>query len=137
MRGQSVYNFIKSQTDFTSIFTGANFGRRVLNAWTPQNRGSTIPALSLANTNDETRRSDYFVEDGSYVKLREVVLGYTLPRQGLPRALSALGGARLYARGGNLFTLKSSGLTLPDPEMLFFDNYPLPRTFTLGLDVSF
>jgi hypothetical protein len=109
----------------------------VLNAWTPQNRNSTIPALSLANTNDETRRSSYFVEDGSYLKLREVVLAYTLPQQGLPRALSTLGGARLFARGGNLFTVKSSNMTLPDPEMLSFENYPLPRTFTLGIDLSF
>jgi hypothetical protein len=135
--GAKVYNGIKTQTDFTSIFTGANFGRRVLDAWTPQNRGSTIPALSLANTNDETRSSSYFVEDGSYLKLREVVLGYTVPRRALPRALSALGGARLFARGGNLLTLKSASMTLPDPEMLFFDNYPLPRTFTIGVDLSF
>jgi len=134
--GRSVYNGIKSQTDFTSIFTGANFGTRVLDAWTPQNRGSTIPALSLSNTNDETRSSTYFVENGSYLKLREVVLGYTIPAHALPRSMSALDGSRLFVRGGNLFTLKSSGTTLPDPEVPFAA-YPLPRTFTVGLDLAF
>ena len=108
----------------------------MLQAWTPQNRNSTIPALSLANTNDETRSSTYFVEDGSYLKLREVVLGYAIPQRGLPRALAALAGGRLFVRGGNLLTIKGN-TTLPDPEMLFFDNYPLPRTFTIGLDLSF
>jgi TonB-linked SusC/RagA family outer membrane protein len=134
--GSKIYNGIKTQTDFTSIFTGANFGTRVLRAWTPQNRGSTIPALSLANTNDETRSSTYFVEDGSYLKLREVVLSYTIPRRSLPRALAPFAGGRLFARGGNLLTRKGN-TTLPDPEMLFFDNYPLPRSLTVGLDLSF
>ncbi|HEY0777384.1 MAG TPA: SusC/RagA family TonB-linked outer membrane protein [Gemmatirosa sp.] len=130
-----VYNGIKTQTDFTSIFTGANFGTRVLDAWTPQNPTSTIPALTLSNGNDEARTSTYFVENGSYLKLREVVVGYTLPQGGLPRGLSLLAGARAYVRGGNLFTVKGN-TTLPDPE-IGFANYPLPRTFTVGLDLSY
>jgi hypothetical protein len=133
--GAKVYNGVKAQTDFTSIFTGENFGTRVLNAWTPQNPTSTIPALSLANTNDETRSSTYFVESGNYLKLREVVLGYSLPNGVLPRGLSALNGARLFVRGGNLWTLKGD-TTLPDPE-LPFGRYPLPRTFTFGIDLSY
>jgi TonB-linked SusC/RagA family outer membrane protein len=133
--GPEIYNGIKTQTDFTSIFTGANFGTRVLDAWTPENRDSDIPALSLANTNDETRPSTYFVEDGSYLKLREVILGYTLPDAGLPGALAPVQGARLFLRGGNLVTFTNS-TTLPDPEVPF-GGYPLPRTLTLGVDLSF
>lgn len=133
--GADVYNGIKAQTDFTSNFTGANFGTRVLQAWTPQNPNSTIPALSLSNTNDEFRSSSYFVESGNYLKLREVVLAYSLPQSGLPRGLSVLNGARVFARGGNLFTAKGS-TTLPDPE-LPFGAYPLPRTFTFGVDLSY
>jgi TonB-linked SusC/RagA family outer membrane protein len=133
--GRKVYNTVKAQTDFTSNFTGANFSTRVLRAWTPRNRGSTIPALTLANTNDEFRSSTYFVESGGYVKLREVVVGYTLPQGSLPGALSALGGSRLFLRGGNLLTAKGRGTTLPDPE-LPFSAFPIPRTFTVGLDLS-
>ena len=133
--GPEIYNGIKTQTDFTSIFTGANFGTRVLDAWTPEKRDSDIPALSLANTNDETRPSTYFVEDGSYLKLREVILGYTLPEAGLPGALAPVQGARLFLRGGNLVTFANS-TTLPDPEVPF-GGYPLPRTLTLGVDLSF
>ncbi|GJG87522.1 SusC/RagA family TonB-linked outer membrane protein [Gemmatimonadetes bacterium T265] len=133
--GADVYNGIKAQTDFTSNFTGANFGTRVLQAWTPQNRNSTIPALSLSNTNNEFRGSSYFVESGNYLKLREVVLGYTLPQNVPVRGLSVLNGARAFVRAGNLFTVKGN-TTLPDPE-LPFGAYPLPRTFTFGLDVSY
>ncbi len=136
VHGRDVYTDVKNQTDFTSNFTGANFGRRVLDAWTPQNRGSTIPALTLANTNDEFRRSSYFVEDGSYLKLREVVLGYAVPKAALPGALGALAGARLYVRGGNLLTVKSANTTLPDPEVAF-GGYAIPRTFTVGLDLTY
>ena len=137
--GPEIYNGIKTQTDFTSIFVGANFGKRVLQAWTPQNRNSRIPALTLANTNNESRPSTYFVEDGSYLKLREVVLGYTFPR-GSSGVLSLLNGARVYVRGGNLLTFKKTwgadAATLPDPEVPF-GGYPLPRTITFGIDLSF
>lgn len=140
VQGVDVYNGIKTQTDFTSIFTGANFGTRVLDAWTPENPNSRIPALTLANSNNENRSSTYFVEDGSYLKLREVVLGYTLPAAALPGVLSRMEGARLYLRGANLFTLKKTSgenaTTLPDPEVPF-GGYPLPRTFTFGVDLSF
>jgi hypothetical protein len=135
VQGPEIYNGIKTQTDFTSIFTGANFGTRVLDAWTPENPGSDIPALSLANTNDETRPSTYFVEDGSYLKLREVTVGYTLPEAGLPAPLSPVQGARLYLRGGNLVTFTNAS-TLPDPEVPF-GGYPQPRTLSLGVDLSF
>jgi TonB-linked SusC/RagA family outer membrane protein len=135
VQGPEIYNGIKTQTDFTSIFTGANFGTRVLDAWTPENPGSEIPALSLANTNDETRPSTYFVEDGSYLKLREVTVGYTLPQAGLPGPLSPVQGARLYLRGGNLVTF-TNATTLPDPEVPF-GGYPQPRTLSLGIDLSF
>lgn len=139
--GPEIYNGIKTQTDFTSIFTGANFGKRVLDAWTPENPDSRIPALTLANTNNEDRPSTYFVEDGSYLKLRELVLGYTLPGDAsLPGPLAALDGARIYVRGGNLFTIKKTSgenaTTLPDPEVPF-GGYPLPRTLTFGVDLSF
>ena len=136
VQGQDVYNGIKAQTDFTSNFTGANFGRRVLDAWSPTNRGSTIPALTLANTNDEFRQSTYFVENGSYLKLREVLVSYTVPRGVLPGPLGALREPRVFVRGGNLLTLKSSGTTLPDPEVPF-GGYAVPRTFSFGLDTSF
>ena len=134
VHGPEIYNGTKMLTDFTSFWSGANYGQRVLDAWTPENRDSSIPALSLSNTNDEARGSTYFVEDGSYLKLRELVLGYTLRGDLLPRSLSTLDGTRLYVRGGNLFTLKKS--TTPDPE---FPNwaYASPRTITFGVDVSF
>ncbi len=71
VQGIDVHNWLKAQTDFWSVDdVNSNKGRRLLDAWTPQNTGSTIPALQTINTNDEGRFSTYFIEDGSYMKLR-------------------------------------------------------------------
>lgn len=56
-----------------------NFGKRILKAWTPENNTSTIPRASFVNPNQETRSSNYLLRNGSYFKLRNMPLGYTLP----------------------------------------------------------
>ena len=81
--GVDVENVAKYQTDFWGVNdVGGNKGARLLDAWTPQNSGSTIPAVSTINNGDEGRFSTYFIENGSYLKLRNLQIGYTLP----PRA---------------------------------------------------
>ena len=68
---QDVYNNQKFQTDFWAITDGgSNKGTRLLYAWNTNNTGSSIPRLSTMNTADEGRASTYFVENGSYLKLR-------------------------------------------------------------------
>ena len=68
--------------------TGSNKGVRVLDGWLPEvNAGSTIPMLTTSNNGDEGRCSSYFVENGSYGKLRTLQLGYNLPS----KVLSKLG----------------------------------------------
>lgn len=77
---QDVYNNQKFQTDFWGVNDpGSNKGERVLQAWTTANTNSTIPALSTLNTADEGRASSYFVENGSYLKLRNLQIGYSIP----------------------------------------------------------
>lgn len=133
--GQDVYNDQKFQTDFWSITdAGSNKGSRMLNAWTPVNTSSTIPALTTNNTSDEGRTSTYYVENGSYAKLRTLQLGYTLPESVLGKV--SMRSARVYVSGNNLLTIKSRGLTCSDPENPRWA-YPNSTSLTFGLQIGF
>lgn len=130
--GINVPNGIKSATDFVGSDSGTNYGMRTLSAWTPQNTSSTIPALSLVNRNDETRRSNYNIENASYLKLRNLEIGFDLTDKAKKIGLSSL---RLYMLGQNLFTLKKKEYSGPDPENPG-NLYPRPITYTLGINIS-
>ena len=133
--GQDVYNDQKFQTDFWSLTdAGSNKGDRMLNAWTQDNISSKIPALTTNNTSDEGRTSTYFVENGSYFKLRTLQIGYNLPEKVLKACHMA--NARVYVSGNNLLTLKSKSLTCPDPENPRW-MYPNSTQLTFGLQVGF
>ena len=133
--GQDVYNNQKFQTDFWSITdAGSNKGDRLLGAWTPDNTSSTIPALTTNNTADEGRASTYYVENGSYAKLRTIQLGYNLPEKILSK--TALSNVRFYVSGNNICTIKSKSLTCSDPENPNWA-YPLSTSVTFGVQVGF
>lgn len=133
--GQDVYNNQKFQTDFWSITdAGSNKGDRMLNAWTQANTSSTIPALTTNNTADEGRASTYYVENGSYAKLRTLQLGYNLPEKLLRN--SGISNVRFYVSGNNICTIKSKSLTCSDPENPNWA-YPLSTSVTFGLQFGF
>ena len=133
--GQDVYNDQKFQTDFYSITdAGSNKGNRMLDAWTTANTGSSIPALTTNNVGNENRASSYFVENGSYAKLRQVQIGYNLPQDLLKKV--KMTSARVYVSGHNLLTLKSSSLTCSDPENPRW-MYPNSTSFSFGIQTSF
>ena len=135
VQGVQTYNGQKFQTDFWSLTdAGSNKGSRLLNAWTTDNTSSLIPALTTNNTGDEGRASTYFVENGSYMKLRDLSFGYNLPTDVLQRCkLSKL---RFYLSGHNLLTVKSKSLTCKDPENPNWA-YPLATSVTFGVQVGF
>ena len=128
----------KSQTDFWANSAinvpYLNKGTRVLNAWTPANSGSNIPALTTADHNSEGRVSSYYIENGSYAKLRTVQLGYNVPNTFTDKL--HLERIRLYLSAQNLLTIKSGKFSGVDPENPGF-NYPIPLNLTFGLNVSF
>ena len=133
--GVDIINDQKYQTDFWSITdAGSNKGARVVDAWTPINNGSSIPALTTSNGADEGRMSSYFVENGSYAKMRTLQLGYKLPAALIKKIL--LSSARVYLSGDNLWTIKSGSLTCSDPESTAW-NYPHTASFTFGVQVGF
>lgn len=126
---------VKSQTDFWSVNdVRSNKGTRLLKAWSKTNSDSDIPALQSLNINDEGRFSTYFIENGSYLKLRNLQLGYTLPQTLSKKAMMER--VRFYVSGQNLFTLKSKSFSGVDPENPGF-GYPIPITFTAGLNITF
>ncbi len=134
--GQDVYNNQKFQNDFWSVTdAGSNKGVRVLDAWLPNvNASSTIPMLTTNNKGDEGRASSYFVENGSYAKLRTLQIGYNLPENVLSKL--RMSKARVYVSGQNLLTIKSSSLTCTDPENPNWA-YPIPTSLSFGLQVDF
>jgi hypothetical protein len=130
----------KAQTDFWASSHPAcnvpylNKGDRVLNAWSPANPDSNIPALTTIDSNNEGRISTYFIEHGSYAKLRTIQLGYNMPKSIIDKI--RLQRLRFYVSAQNLITIKSSNFTAPDPENPGF-NYPIPLNLTFGLNVTF
>ncbi len=140
--GFDIQNHMKRQLlsmNYGNLAT--NRGAEILNAWTPTNTSSDIPALSLTDDNNEARFSTYYVENGSYMKMKYLKLSYSLPKNLIKR----IGASNLdiYGQVENVFTMtKYKGL---DPEILpgeygaRIDNgaYPRPRTFTIGLNLQF
>ncbi len=112
-----------------------NVGPGVFSAWTPQNPNSDVPALTLSDSNNETRTSSYLNVNASYFKLRNVQVGYTLPA-GIMERLH-MEKLRFYAMAENLFWIKSKEFQGPDPERTNLDLVPIPRTFSVGVNVSF
>lgn len=141
-QGNEIYNTIKSFTHFFSTYVGAK-SNDLLNAWSPTNTGSSIPKIeSTGSFSSSGVSNSFYVEDGSFLKMRSLVIGYTVS----PSTLKRLGinKLRVYAQGANLFTLtKYSGL---DPEVsgnssafgVDYANYPNnQKNFILGLNLSF
>ncbi|WP_187264421.1 SusC/RagA family TonB-linked outer membrane protein [Pontibacter beigongshangensis] len=132
--GIDVVNDFKYATDFWSVSeTGSNKGARLLDAWSPSNPNSDIPMISLVDNNFESRFSTYFIEKGSYLKLRNAQLGYTLPTQLTSKV--GLQSLRVYVGGDNLgILLKSKTFTGIDPESPGF-GYPNPLVLTTGVNI--
>ena len=134
--GIDVVNEFKYATDFWSVSeTGSNKGTRLLNAWSPSNPDSNIPAIALVDNNFESRFSTYFIENGSYLKLRNVQIGYTLDQETVSKI--GMSSFRMYIGGDNLGILaKSKSFTGVDTENPGF-GYPNPVVGTLGFNMKF
>ena len=134
------YDNWKAYSDFWNVWVqnGFNHPTRVLDAWSLSNPNSNIPALSLNNVNDELRSSTYFIEPGWYLKMRNIQLGYTLPKSLANRM--GMEKFYFYIMGENLINIKSSKYTGPDPESpdgaSYSNPYLRPQVFKAGVEVS-
>lgn len=138
--GNKVNNVWKQESDFWNISVPSwkNHETRLLGAWSFDNPDSDIPAISNSTANSEQVFSSYYVEDGSYLKLRNIELGYTLPAKLSHRMF--MQHLRLYASARNVLTLKKGWgkdkYTSFDPEMPDY-GYLIPFSLTFGLNVTF
>ncbi len=136
VQGVDVISDLKRETDLWAglNITNLNKGRRLLDAWSPNNPSSNIPAVSTMDNNNEKRVSSYFVEDGSFAKMRNIQLGYNFGSRVCDKL--HLARLRMYVSAQNLLTIKSKSFTGVDPENPNF-GYPIPLNITYGLNVSF
>lgn len=148
--GNEIYNGTKVLTQ--GMMRLFNSEKAVLNAWTPQNTNTDVPRAVNSDPNHNARTSDRFVEDGSYLRLKNLTLGYTFSQAMLSSITkNAVSSLRLYFTGQNLITL--TGYSGYDPEIgassiysgtnatllqgVDFGFYPQPRTFIFGINVTF
>jgi TonB-dependent starch-binding outer membrane protein SusC len=141
--GNDVFNAMRQYTDAYGFGFFDNNSGRARDRWTEDNPSDTEPRASYWDDNNNVRISDRFIEDGSYVRLKDIVLGYTLPQT----MLTQIGARslRVYLQAQNLVTL--TGYSGFDPEVNFagtsdvvrgVDFYTLPqaRRFTVGVNLG-
>ncbi len=135
---RDAWNNSKYYTDFFPLWNG-NHGTQLLEAAASYDRylttgyyDSSVPAPTIDNHNSEEAGSEYYIEDGSFLRLKTLSLGYTLPEK--LRNTLKLKNARIYFQAQNVFTItKYSGA---DPEGLGYP-YALPRQYTFGIQFGF
>ena len=138
--GNKIYNATRQTLE--DVTKGSNFLASCLDYLTPENKNASHPRLTWDDPNRNTRaESDRYLENGSYLRLRSVQLGYTFPQTWFKGAIQH---ARVYINAENLFTITSYSGYSPDvnadnANYRGFDNfiYPTNRTFMLGLNVTF
>ncbi len=124
-----VDRYNQERFDLTQIgFYGGNRLTDVLNAWSEDNRSSTVPRIIANDPANNNRFSSRFIENGAYLRLNYAEIGYSLPN---PERFG-LGRARIYVGGSNLFT--ATQFTGLDPESY---NSPTPITLFTGINISF
>lgn len=114
---------------------GYQWPQEYMNAWTSENRSTTIPKVYFNNPKND-QSSDYFLKKADYLKIRSLQLGYTLPATLIKQI--KLTKFRVFANLENYFTFTK--WPTMDPEVVpsgYDQTYPLSRTFSMGLSVSF
>jgi hypothetical protein len=151
VQGNKIYNGTRVITEGAQRLFNA--GSEVLNAWTPDNTNTDIPRMISGDPNSNARPSDRFLEDGSYLRIKNLSIGYTLPASLFDFTNGTIKRFRIYVSSQNLLTL--TNYTGYDPEVgnrninNFGDNnrflvngidygqFPQPRTFIGGVQIGF
>jgi TonB-linked SusC/RagA family outer membrane protein len=144
VQGNQIINMVKRWVDFNN--QAGNRSLRMLNdSWTPENPDAVLPILD-ANDSRSQQPSSYFIEDGSYFRMKNLTLGYTLPAPMVSKI--GLSNVRIYLQAQNLFTItKYSGIdpevtsvgSAPGSTVLGVDqgNYPMSKMYQVGLNFGF
>ncbi|WP_439581941.1 SusC/RagA family TonB-linked outer membrane protein [Dyadobacter bucti] len=145
VQGNDIFNHVRYWTDF-EVFQGNRTKRMLYESWRPDNPNAKLPILD-ANDAQSGEPSTYFVEDRSYLRFKNIQLGYTLPKS----ILSKIGTdhLKIYVQAQNLFTFtKYTGLD-PEVNLRNFNSgsdrqigvdegvYPTPKSIIVGLSLGF
>ena len=135
-QGNDVYNLNRVYTE-GGLYSNGNSSTRVLGRWTGPGTSTDVPRAIAGDPNQNLRVSSYFLEDGSYLRLKTLTLGYNLPKALSQRVAAQT--LRVYVTGQNLVTLtKYTGF---DPELggrgIDFGVYPQSRVFLAGVNIGF
>jgi TonB-linked SusC/RagA family outer membrane protein len=139
--GQKIFDQSKMNTDFLGYTS--NHSTDILNAWTPSNPNATIPILTNNNANFNKVNSSYFVSDASFVRLKSIALGYTLPDSFMKKL--GLSQARVYVQAQNYLTFtnfkgydfETLNADLGSIGVTSLAAYPHSKALTVGISTSF
>ena len=133
--GNKIYN--ANNIDNTGMAAAYNQTTDVLKRWQGEGTSNSMPRAVFGDPNQNTRVSDRFVVNGSYLRLKNITLSYTFPKQWLQKA--QIENARLSLSCENVATI--TGYSGFDPEVgingIDQNRYPISRTFSLGLNFNF
>jgi hypothetical protein len=153
VQGNKIFNATRVITEGMVRFFNA--GTQVLNAWTPTNTNTDIPRAISSDPNQNSRPSTRFIEDGSYFRMKNIILSYSIPNATLQSwTKGVVGSFRIYVSAQNLLTITNySGY---DPEVgnrtptvsgttigsaltngIDFAVYPQPKAYNVGIQVGF
>lgn len=147
VQGNKIYNATRTATEGMVRFFNA--GTQVLNAWTPSNTNTDIPRAISADPNQNARPSTRFIEDGSYLRLKNISLNYTVPAKSLQSLTKGtVKGLNIYVSAQNILTFTNySGF---DPEVgnrqvnttsltngVDYAVYPQAKGYQVGINVNF
>lgn len=142
-QGNDVINYVRWWTDFFQSFQGAKSKDALYNSWTPDRPNAKVPKVeNESNFSNNNVTNSYYKEDGSYLRCKSLIIGYTLPGRTLSRF--GIDRMRVYVQAANLFTItKYTGL---DPELqgdnrsfgIDYGNYPNnQKNYNIGVNLSF
>ncbi|RFS22740.1 TonB-dependent receptor [Chitinophaga silvatica] len=142
VQGNKIWNQVRWWTDFYPSFVSAKSKTALYDSWTPDHKNATAPIQEVASSPSTSGApNSYFVENGSYLRLKNMQIGYTIPPYILKRV--GIQKFRVYAQAANLFTItKYTGI---DPEVtgstqnfgLDEGAYPNQRQYLIGVNVGF
>jgi TonB-linked SusC/RagA family outer membrane protein len=152
-QGNQIFNYTKYYTDMR-VFVGGVSTRVLNDSWTAGNTNAKLPLLAPGSANGYTSYTSstpntYYVEDGSYMRLKTLQLSYTLPKSLVAKA--KMQGVRLYVQAQNLFTITKYQGADPDMNLIQRDpggardlaigvdlgGFPQPQQFLFGASITF
>ncbi len=141
--GNEIFNYNKWWLDFWPSFQNQKSTDLLYRSWTPTRTDTNVPkASNKSNFSTNTQSVSYYVENGTFLRLRNLQIGYTIPRSAISKI--GLSNARIYVQGVNLFTI--SDYSGPDPDIntlgdtqfgIDYGSIPVVKQYLVGLNIGF